>query len=172
MESDPTTVPFPGASPGPVHVPWEQIISLPWFIQAMAVLSILFIVLQAAPRLLGPWQTAIESWTDGRRRSKVETRDAAVGKLSGQVDQVQSVLEETRKELARTRTDLRQFRAETRWYQQHHDQILGNHAQWDRWATQALIELGASPRERPPLWPTNRLPIPGDGDAQEASTRP
>lgn len=169
MEPTPTIPPIPTSTSGDLTAPWHLVWSIPWVIQALAVIFIVIIVAQAAPRILGPYQKALEAWIDGRRRTRTASKDADVTALRQQVDEVQAVLQETQREL-------RDFRSETRYYQRLHDEILGVHAEWDRRMIQALATLGGRPMPVPPLWPDQRPDLrvepPGDGDADEAYTHP
>lgn len=152
---------------------WERVVSLPWVIQLLAVLFIIFIAAQAAPRILGPWQSAIESWTNGRRRTRTAGREADVSALALQVDNMQTVLAETRQELAWSREELAQFRAETRRYQDAHEVVLSDHGQWDVAMIALVVDLGGNPPPKPSLWPSSVLRVTdtpaGDGDVSDTT---
>ena len=174
MEPNPTTPPLPGSGSSWVPPPsvLADVWSAPWVIQALAVIFILTIAAQAFPKILGPWQSTVEGLVNGRRRTKAAGRDADVSALSLQVDNMQTVLEETRAELAMSRAELRAFRTETRDHQRRHDEVLGAHAEWDRQMLQLVASLGGRPFPVPPLWPDRHSQSAGDGDYQDAQTHP
>ena len=171
MEPNPTAPPLPGSGSSWVPPPsvLSDVWSVPWVIQALAVIFILTIAAQAFPKILGPWQSTVEGLVNGRRRTKAAGRDADVSALSLQVDNMQTVLEETRAELAMSRSELAAFRAETRTYQQKHDETLGLHSRWDRGMIQLVVSLGGTPLPPMPLYPDvpgtpDRMrDMPGDG---------
>lgn len=161
---DATAPPAPAVGFKPPPGTWEQVLALPWVIQVLAVVFILLVIGSAFPKVLGPFQEAAEQWTDSRRRTKAAGKDADVTALREQVDEMQTVLAESRQETAATRRELREFREETRVYQRRHDEVLGVHARWDRAMIQLVASLGGTPLPQPPLWPeTTRRPPAGDG---------
>lgn len=159
----PPLYPMDGGGLAPPPGTWEQVLALPWVIQMLAVILIVVVVAQAFPRVTGPWQAAVEDWTNSRRRTKAAGRDADVTALRGQVDEMQSVLAESRQETSAVRRELREFRAETRHYQRRHDAVLSVHAGWDQAMIQLVVTLGGKPLPKPPLWP-EILPGPAAND--------
>ena len=135
--------------PNPTGAPWDPPASaiagawsVPWMIQALAVIFILTIAAQAAPRFLGPLQQTVEAFVNGQRRTKTAERDADVSALRDQVDTLQHLLEDTRDDV---RALLRA--------QDTHYHVLQAHALWDQAMIRAVIESGGRPPPRPPLWP-------------------
>ena len=155
----------PDTTPVGVPIPWEQILQQPWLIRALGVLFFCGLVAQLIPKLTGRYSETVERWTNARRRTRTTAVAADVTALSLQVDNMQTVLGETRAELAMSRAELAAFRDETRRYQQAHDVTLTDHSRWDRGMIQLVIKLGGEPLPLEPLYPDVRpAPIPaGDG---------
>ena len=127
----------------------DAITRTPWVIQVLAVLFVAGIILQAAPQLLGNYQSVVRKWTDGRRRTLTEKLDAERAAVIRQNQGLEERLDDVLNELH-----------EMRAYQRRHENILAEHAIWDRSVRYALIDLGGHPPPRPPLWP----PDDDDGD--------
>ena len=127
----------------------DAITRTPWVIQALAVLFVIVVILQAAPQLLGNYQTILRKWTDGRRRTRLDKDNAVLTSLTRQNQGLEDRLDDVLNELH-----------EMRAYQRRHENILAEHAIWDRSVRYALIDLGGHPPPRPPLWP----PDDDDGD--------
>ena len=165
MDSEPTPLP---------PIPWEQVLQQPWLIRAIGVLVLVGLVVQLIPRATGKYSATVEQWVNARRRTRATTTAADVTALSLQVDNMQTVLGETRAELAMSRAEFAAFRDETRRYQRAHDVALGDHGRWDRGMIQLVVSLGGVPLPLVPLYPD--LPAhgmrdaPGDGDISD--TRP
>lgn len=143
----------------PFTVPWDQVLQQPWLIQAFAVLALLVVVGMFAPKSLGRYSEAVETWTNGRRRTRTASATADVTALRAQVDNLETML-------GNTNSELRAFRDETRAYQRRHDDTLGVHAQWDRSMIQLVVQLGGQPLPLPPLYPETPHPAAAavDGD--------
>ena len=165
MEPEPTPLP---------PIPWEQVLQQPWLIRAIGVVVLVGLVVQLIPRFAGKYSATVEQWVNARRSTRATTAAADVTALSVQVDNMQTVLGETRAELAMSRAELAAFRDETRRYQRAHDVALGDHSMWDRAMIQLVISLGGKPLPLVALYPD--LPVrdmrdmPGDGGISD--TRP
>ena len=120
----------------------DAITRTPWVIQVLAVLFVAGIILQAAPQLLGNYQSVIQKWTDERRRTRIDKADAVLTSLTRQNRGLEERLDDVLNELH-----------EMRAYQRRHEDVLADHAMWDRAVRHALIDLGGHPPALPPLWP-------------------
>ena len=120
----------------------DAIARTPWVIQVIAVVFVIGVILQAAPQLLGNYQSVIRKWTDGRRRTRLDKSDAIQETLTRQNHGLEERLDDVLNELHAMRD-----------YQRRHEEILAEHAIWDRAVRYALIDMGGHPPPRPPLWP-------------------
>ena len=147
MLAQPMPSPAPQSLPAVPPDALDRVLDLPWMVHVLGVIYLVWIVAQIAPKTLGPLGAALDGWSSRQRRARV---DAA---------------SDLRSQIATLTTDLREHRA----YRDKHDDILTEHAVWDRRMTTLVIDAGREPPPRPPLWPLNGTapePRPGKGSKE------